>query len=412
MNMLSPLCFATRTTRFCRMIMYLVLASTSTIAAAQAGQLDSTFASNGIFFSSGTTSTTVALQSNGQIVVGGSSGEDGAVIRLNTNGTLDKNFGTGGTVLLKFADINSVVTGMAVQSDGKILVVGTGLPQGGSIMRLNTDGSIDSSFGTNGSTALTSTPGLLVLLASGEFLVTTTTPGTINSMIQRFESNGALDASFGTGGSAPISGNTAIALESNGKILLTSVALGPGNASISRYNANGSLDGKFGVTGQTATLNGAAVAVQGNGIVSVGTVVSQLALGGNSTGFGVQRFNSNGMVEAKFGTRGGVMTTFPNSPATGATAVLIQPNGDIVAGGEAGTSTPFGSDLVESFALARYLSNGQLDNSFGTGGLVTTSFGSSAQAKIVALALQSDGKIVAVGNNQGIGLIVARYLGQ
>lgn len=64
-----------------------------------------------------------------------------------------------------------------------------------------------------------------------------------------------------------------------------------------------------------------------------------------------------------------------------------------------------------SFALARYLSTGQLDATFGTGGLVTTSFGASA-AGISALALQSDGKIVAAGTDGAGDLVVARYLGQ
>ena len=63
-------------------------------------------------------------------------------------------------------------------------------------------------------------------------------------------------------------------------------------------------------------------------------------------------------------------------------------------------------------SLARYLGTGQLDTTFGSGGLVTTSFGNSAVASISALALQGDGKIVAVGTNSGTSFVAARYLSQ
>lgn len=94
---------------------------------------------------------------------------------------------------------------------------------------------------------------------------------------------------------------------------------------------------------------------------------------------------------------------------------MIQPNGEIVVGGAAGNTTDYGTKVTQSFALARYLSTGKLDTTFGTGGLVTTGAGFS----IGALALQSDGKILAVGgtlfpnsNGPDGNLIVARYLGQ
>jgi Domain of unknown function (DUF5122) beta-propeller len=66
----------------------------------------------------------------------------------------------------------------------------------------------------------------------------------------------------------------------------------------------------------------------------------------------------------------------------------------------------------EAFALARYVGDGKLDSTFGNGGRVTTSFGSTADALITSIVLQSDGKIVAAGGNGGTKLEVARYLGQ
>jgi uncharacterized delta-60 repeat protein len=406
--------------RLCRVAMCIVFGIVPVIALAQAGSLDTTFATNGIFSSSfsGATNlaTTVTVLSSGQILVGGQVSTNGGVIRLNSNGTLDTTFGKSGLVSLTFADVAGEVTGMAVLSDGKILVLGNGLPQGGDIYRLNANGSIDTTFGSNGSVFLANTPGLLALLSNGEFLVTSTPAGTTNSVAQRYEANGQLDTTFGTNGTAPVVAGSAMIVLSNGHFVITGAGF-TGSGSVIEYDANGSLDTNFGILGQAATLDGSAIALQSNGeIVTVGAVTSQLALSGNSQGFGVMRFLTNGTADNSFGTRGGVMTTFPEAPTTAANAVVIQTNGDLVVGGEAGTSGVFGSDLTESFALARYLSTGALDTTFGTNGLVTTSLGSPDQAAIFALALQSDGKILAVGANGPPGgnsaLVVARYLGQ
>jgi uncharacterized delta-60 repeat protein len=100
-----------------------------------------------------------------------------------------------------------------------------------------------------------------------------------------------------------------------------------------------------------------------------------------------------------------VATSFslnPNQPNATLFALALQSNGDIVSAGSAANGTPF-SPQAADFTLARYISNGGLDTTFGSGGKVTTAFGNN-QASIYALALQSDGKIVAVGTS------IARYL--
>ena len=103
---------------------------------------------------------------------------------------------------------------------------------------------------------------------------------------------------------------------------------------------------------------------------------------------------------------GNVVTSFPGFQSASAGSIVIQSNGDLVAGGTAASSTQ------ASFALARYLVTGQLDMTFGTKGLVTTSFGTSDMASISGLAIQTDGKIVAAGSDSAGNLIVTRYLGQ
>jgi uncharacterized delta-60 repeat protein len=248
------------------------------------------------------------------------------------------------------------------------------------------------------------------LQSDGKILVSDAVPGSALRVIQRFQSNGQLDTSLGSGGSASLVGSGPITLQADGRILVPTDSF-TGGAIVASYSSTGTLDNSFGIFGQAGAVSGlAAVVVQSDGrIVSLGTGTSHASVNGNTFNFGLQRFNPNGMIDSKFGTRGGVFTNFPNTSGSTGNALLIQPNGNIVAAGSAGIS---GTQVATTFALARYVTTGKLDTSFGTGGLVTTSLGKSASASILALALQSDGKIVAVGSDGGTNLVVARYLGQ
>jgi uncharacterized delta-60 repeat protein len=387
----------------------LVLAPAN-VAFAQAGQLDPTFANNGIFSSSFNQSvafaTVVALQSGGKILVGGEIGNLGAVVRLNTNGTVDTTFGSAGVFSIRFRDVDNFTVGLGIQSSGKIVVSGTGLPQGGQIVRLNSNGTMDTTFGNGGSVTLSQTPSVMLLQSDDKILIGGAVPGSGVRELQRFDADGQVDSSFGAGGSAPLLGVGTMRLQPDGRILMASGdGFGPGGT-LARYTSSGSLDTSFGMSGRVASLAVPAVALQTNGeVVTGGSVTSSLSLQGNPSGFGLVRFIFNGAIDFLFGQRGLATTAFAGAPQTGVSALALQPNGDIVAAGIAASSSS------QAFALARYGRGGQLDPSFGSGGTVTTSFG-NVTAGLGAMALQSDGKIVVVGNvNQG-SLIVARYLGQ
>jgi uncharacterized delta-60 repeat protein len=394
------------TSLFCRLLTCTALVAASTMAVAQAGHLDTSFGHNGVFtdsFNGGTVfATVVALQSDGKIVVGGEDGNFGTLIRLNANGTVDTNFGSAGTVNLRFRDVQNFVTGLAVQPNGEILVSGTGLPGGGQLYRLQSSGSIDTSFGSGGSVFIfPGNPGQIVLQPDGRIVLAESAFGV--SQMQRFESNGQLDTSFGTAGTAALLNVGAIALQSDGTFL---VASNP----VSKYQSNGSLNISFGILGQAPALPNAVsgIAVQTNTrIVTAGSIATAVGLPGSFTGFGLMRFLSSGLPDLTFGNHGGVSTAFPGIPQAAASSLAIQSNGDLVAAGSAGSSS------VQSFALARYLANtGQLDTTFGTGGLVTTGFGGNAKAFINAMVLQADGKIVVVGSVNSGTYTVARYLAQ
>jgi uncharacterized delta-60 repeat protein len=438
-----------------------VVITSSTLVFAQAGHLDSTFGAGGIFTTNftqydTTVDSAVAIQSDGKIVLGGTipngDAQVAALLRLNTNGTLDSSFGTGGIVTSNFGITDgAAVTAIAIQPNGQIVAAAVGdFFLEGSVGRFNPDGSVDTTFGNGGfaiSRSLTSGAGTLsfmALQADGKILVTG------GGLIGRYTSTGQLDTTFGTNGIAPLTSvlATAIALQSDGKILVTT-GLGaapptltmaqflpaPLAGSISRYNTNGSLDTNFGVSGQAACVaSAAAIAIQSNGkIVVAGTIPSALmttSSGGvtvinNQTGFGVVRYNSNGSVDTTFnpgggiGSGGGVITGFGNSfPAGSAFALAIQSNGEIVVAGQAGIGNQYFAS--SSFVLARYTTTGHLDTTFGSNGIVITTLSPGPISFVSALAVQSDGKIVAVGNTGALvqrgfflnNYAVARYLAQ
>jgi uncharacterized delta-60 repeat protein len=403
-----------------------VVIASSTLTLAQAGHLDRTFGTGGIFTtnftqSDATMDIAVAIQSDGKIVLGGSTPGGAALARLNTNGTLDSSFGTGGIVNNSFGNVLGLVFGIAIQPDGKIVAGAAGFV-GGSVGRFNRDGSVDTSFGTGGfavSKSLDSGPGIrsaLALQADGKILVTGA------GLMGRYTAGGQLDSTFGSSGFAPLTSQiaTAMALQSDGKILVTTglgaptelfsspYLPGPQAGAIARYNTNGKLDKTFGVSGQAACVDSAAaIAIQSDGkIVVAGVIPSKLMTltsGGitfadNQIGFGLVRYNSDGSVDSSFGTAGGVATGFGNKfPAASAFALAIQSNGEIVVAGQAGQGNQ--NFASSSFALARYTTGGQLDTSFGTKGKVITPIGQGNISFVSAMALQSDGKIVAAGNS-------------
>ncbi len=437
----------------------LVVLTASSLAFAQAGSLDTSFGTGGIFSTNftqtGAADNAIAIQSDGKIVLGGLVSTSGgsslaALVRLNTNGTLDTSFGNGGIVSSDFGiEFGAIVFGVAIQPNGQIIAAAEGnFLLFGSVGRFNTDGSVDTTFGSSGfavSNSLGSQPGssnALALQTDGSILITG------NGLIGRFTSTGQPDTTFGNNGIAPLNSAvvTGMAVQSDGKILVTTgigaeiVLSSPlvlptaAEGAIARYNSNGSLDTTFAVSGQAACVASAAgIALQSNGkIVVAGTITSALATAisdgrtdpNNQTGFGVVRYNSNGSIDTTFnpgngiGAGGGVITGFGSSFPNGAAFVLaIQSNGEIVVAGLAGNGTVLNGLSSSSFALARYTSTGQLDTSFGNNGTVITTIGQNNQSFVSALAIQSDGKIVAAGNS-GSGHIfvdnfaVARYLAQ
>ncbi len=199
-----------------------------------------------------------------------------------------------------------------------------------------------------------------------------------------------------------------MALQGDGKIVAVGAAdfgTAGRDFALARYNANGSLDPSFSGDGMQTTDFGAyfdsatAVALQGDGkIVVVGIDFA-------SGDFALARYNPNGSLDPSFSGDGKQTTDFVFGGGDQAFDVAIQANGRIVAVGFAR-----GGPTGEDFALARYNTNGSLDASFSGDGRKRTSFSDSASEGANGVALQGDGRIVAVGGGNGE-FALARYLG-
>jgi uncharacterized delta-60 repeat protein len=275
------------------------------------------------------------------------------------------------------------------------------------------DGVLDTSFGAAG-VAITNFTGAkdsilaLVVQPDGK-IVTAGRAGSsniYNLALARYNTDGSLDESFGNGGkvttifpNAVRSGAHAVVLQPDGKIVAAGWTYSPlASFALARYNSDGSLDASFGNGGWVATSFGAAD-MAGAYAVAIQADSKIVAAGsvlpsGSRPRWSVAfiRYNSDGSLDSTFGS-GGVV----NSPSpTGGAAFFVQPNGGIYVGGS--DSGPFVLD--GKLLLARYNSDGALDSNFGLGGVANADFlkwDGYNYASVNAIAVQPDGKILAAG---------------
>lgn len=384
----------------------------------------------------------VEVMADGKILVAGvtetGTSQDFALVQLNRDGSRDRDFGDNGQVITDFAGGDDQAFGIAVQRDRKIIVSGnityTDSTPYFALARYNRDGTLDTTFGSAGTgKVVTSFTGVgvdVVLQKDDKILMTgfTLSP---DFAVLRFNSDGSLDPSFGTGGLATSglpNGNEAgvgIALQRDGKIVVGGVARYSASvdAAVARFNPDGSPDATFGTGGIVTTdFNGFVdivyeVAIQRDGkIVLAGTASrcvgpsSFLWWGGaGCTEYAVLRYNSDGNLDTSFDGDGKALLDFDGSPYSndGAVSVEIQWDGKIVV---AGTATN-GIGAPGDFGLARFNRDGSLDPSFGLGGKVLTDF-FGGQDDAFRLKLQLNGKAVVVGsasNGSNTDFAIVRY---
>ena len=433
------------------------------------GPLDTSFNSSGMstlqFGNNSVIARAVAIQTDGKIVTVGNTrsvhpsnaNKFIALARSNKDGRLDASFGRLGMVAT--SDTWITASAVAIQADGKIVVSGTGasLKHNSysseiSLIRYNIDGSLDPRFGAGGvatksiNFSFLAVPTKLAIQLDGKIVVLGS-EGIVGRkggtfLLLRFNKDGSLDSTFGENGKASTSFSgsfdspRAIAIQADGKIVVVGTSSIPRKRgkssqlgiawgqdfdfSLARYNTDGSLDSTFGVGGRMTTDSGGAemanaVAMQTDGkIVVAGSAVEQLIEGQTGKtrgGIGLVRYNPNGSIDQTFAAGGMVKTldeTLKNKDVDVVThervaqAVAIQPNGKIVV------------VTGEDFSVLRYTTDGHLDTDFGAGGEARVQMGKTSHTGY-ALALQADGKIVAVGsvgdkNEADDDFAIVRYL--
>jgi len=332
-------------------------------------------------------------------------------------GTLDINFDTDGIVKTAVGSSNSYAYAVAIQSDQKIVAAGScsnGSNADFALVRYNADGSKDSGFGTGGIVITPIGSGddfayAVAVQPDGKIVVAGSSKDSYNKnvfAVVRYNADGTLDSTFLGGGKVTLAiGSTddvayGVAVQSDGKIVAAGSSFkGSGyDFALVRYNTDGTPDSLFGTGGIVTTAIGSsydvarAVAIQPDQkIVAVGYSDS----GATGYDFAAVRYNTDGTLDSGFGS-GGMATISIGTTYDYGWAAAIQSNGKIVeAGGYNHASGNF------RFALARYDTNGMPDSLFGTAGIVTTPIGSSDD-NAYAVAIQSDGKIVAAGHSKNV----------
>ena len=343
-----------------------IFSSLPDLVRASGGMLDPTFDGDGKVttdFSNGTDlARGVALQPDGKIIAAGSTNSDFALARYNSDGSLDSNFGSGGRVTTDFFGKQDAGNALALQPDGKIVVAGSS----------NRDNELS------------------------------------DFALARYNSDGTPDASFGQGGktTSVFAGSNALELviQPDGKL----IAAGAPVFSIARFNSDGTLDTSFGSGGKVTANNRslAALALQSDGKILAGGGTLDDA---PDTDFIVSRYNSNGSLDTAFGSNGVVILDFIGGPDF-ARAIAVQPDSKIVVAGQAAADV----SLNTNFAVARLTPNGGLDSTFGQGGKTTTDFAGEFDIAW-AIVIQPDGKIVVAGDAfapiSGWDFALARYDG-
>ena len=340
-------------------------------------------------------------------------------LATSPSGQLDPSFGTGGEVTTDFSGGGSDdwARAAAIAGNGKILTAGYSDASGNydfALAQYKANGALDTSFSSTG-TVLTDFSGsgsvdigaAVVLQPDGKVVVagSSVVGGNFDFALARYTANGALDASFNSTGTVltDFGGSAndlaaAIAIQPDGKIIVAgrSIANGSTDFALARYKKNGALDKSFNSTGTVLTdFGGSGGDDEAFGVAVQwdGKIVAAGGSGPAANDFAVARYKKNGALDTSFNSTGTVLTDFSGTGSYDqASDLAIQANGKIVAVGFSDASS------VLDFALARYKANGTLDTSFNSTGMVLTDFncpGSNDQAN--AVAIQSDAKILAAG---------------
>jgi uncharacterized delta-60 repeat protein len=405
--------------------------ATGAAAAVTPGSLDTAFGTGGIATTNltalGAGGEEATMQEpNGDILVTLNQG----MLRFLPNGQLDTSFGTGGLATGILVEGGAA---MAVQPNGQIITSGVNLagpptsPTIG-ITRLNANGTVDTTFGTDGTTTIPVTlagratsvgAGALLVQPDGKILVagsasvqTGRRSGVTDGVVARLNANGTLDPTFGTGGLTLITANqfpSGLGLDASGDIFALPSQSQLTQQGVTELSPSGRLDATVTPEPLTATSAG----------YPVDKTNDQFVFSQNEHPSGFEGFIDPEII--RFTTAGAVASDTGLFPFTGTSlfvqdfvnAIAVLPNGQALAIGSHTLVRATGTTgAITESAFARVNPNGTLDSTFGTGGTVLTNVNFTSGG-FGALFPQSDGTVIAVGegtlSSGQTGLVIARF---
>lgn len=335
----------------------------------------------------------IALQTDGKIIIGGgftifNAISQNRIARLNADGSLDPSFNIG-------TGTNSSIETVSIQTDGKIIIAGSftsynGIARNG-IARLNTDGSLDISFlvglGTGDNTVTSNVVYSTAILADGKIIIGgdfTSYNATLQKRIARLNSNGSLDTTFNPSTAA----NSAVlttAIQADGKSIIGgqfSIYNGVLRNRIARLHLDGSVDASFNFTADFNYTKITATALQQNGKIIVLGTFSNLS---GQLFDRIFRLNSDGSLDTSFKSFSGEAST----PLL--ETIVIQSDDKILLGGDFDAINLDDINSVTLSKIARLNSDGTYDTSFDS------SVGINSVGYVNSIALQPDGKIIVGG---------------
>jgi len=395
------------------------LTYTQAVTRAADGDLDPTFGNGGKvltgFRSPGFFGTDMAIQPDGKIVATNASQQNGLGIILTRHlpdGSLDPNF-----VTVNIDTPNLLAMDVALQNDGKILVGARNQDSfTGHLLRFNVDGTLDASFGSNGTVTLESTCDTIAIQPDGKIVVggadfsppnTPSDDGFIHFEVVRLNPDGSRDLPFGNGGGSVkllqlgrLAEANSVHIQPDGRIVVAGLVFNDIGAEIVvvRFTADGSLDTTFDGDGIALTNFGGGVSfpvaatLQSDGKILVTSAYSAIGPAGPFRSV-LARYNVDGSLDADFGTDGLVLLNL-NPGAQFVRALALQADGKIVQVGG------------DPFTLLRFDTQGALDPTFGTNGVLTTPIEGGSQA--TDIAIQRDGRLVVIGR-AGNDTAIIRY---
>ena len=315
----------------------------------------------------------IALQADGKILITGytySNTNSTILIRLLPNGDLDNSFATGGILNATFGGAFSIMEAVVVQPDGKILLGGVHEDRF-AVIRVNTNGTLDNTFGTGGLAKANVGTSLceirdIILQRDGKIIAggfAFNAFAQFGFAVARFNTDGSLDTDFADSGTKLFNiggGNDfilGVGLQRNDKIILgghtwlTNTPL-QHDLAVIRLNTDGSVDQTFGDNGSTTTnivygnSYATGVVVQPDDkIIMSSNIIAQAS---THYDLGIVRYSPEGALDLTFGTNGITVTDVAVNDDY-SKAVALQPDGKIVTGGYT-----YNFDDTSEFLIVRY----------------------------------------------------------